>query len=102
VVSMDGGTPQKIVDKDTGSATWSPDGNILALSFYTRTGPFLATYDLRSGKLSQLPSSTGLIGAQWLMQDTLIAAARHPARTARQVRVVANPPPAKGSRVRRV
>ena len=56
VVSMDGGTPQKIVDKDTGSATWSPDGNILALSFYTRTGPFLATYDLRSGKLSQLPS----------------------------------------------
>ena len=80
VVSMDGGTPQKIVDKDTSSATWSPDGNILAVSFYTRTGPFLATYDLRSGKLSQLPSSTGLIGAQWLTQDTLIAAAQHPAR----------------------
>lgn len=77
---MDGGTPQKIVDKDTGSATWSPDGNLLAVSFYTRTGSFLATYDLRSGKLSQLPSSTGLIGAQWLTQETLIAAARHPER----------------------
>jgi len=80
VVSADGGTPQKIVDKDTGSATWSPDGNILAVSFYTRAGPFLATYDLRSGKLSRFPSSTGLIGAQWLTQDTLIAAAQHPAR----------------------
>jgi eukaryotic-like serine/threonine-protein kinase len=80
VVSMDGGTPQTIVEKDGGSATWSPDGNVLAVSYYNGIRFSVATYDFRSGRLSPLPSSQGLIGAQWLTQETLVAYADAPAR----------------------
>jgi hypothetical protein len=31
-------------------------------------------YDLRTGKVSVVPSSSGLLGAMWVTQDTLVAA----------------------------
>ena len=80
VVSTDGGVPQRIVDKAAASATWSPDGNLLVVSVLSGTSPALSIYDFRSGRLSPLPSSQGLIGAQWLTQETLVAFTQSPPR----------------------
>src|SRR5271167_3455894 len=35
---------------------------------------YLQTSDLRTGELSVVPSSQGLVGAQWITQDNLVAA----------------------------
>ena len=80
IVSMDGGPPQRIFEKNGSTATWSPDGNRLVVTSHDATDWELATYDLRSGRLSPLPSSRGLSGAQWLTQETLVALAKFPRR----------------------
>jgi serine/threonine protein kinase/WD40 repeat protein len=78
VVSMDGGTPQRIVEQPSIGANWSPDGNLLVLS--TFTGPpglagksLLQIFDFRTGKMSEVPSSLGLSGGMWITQDTFVA-----------------------------
>ncbi len=79
VVSMDGGLPQRIGEKSV-IANFSPDGNILVMTSYpdARLGEqdrvYLQTFDLRTGKLSVVPSSQGLVGGLWITQDNLVAA----------------------------
>lgn len=75
VISMDGGSPQKIEDKNLTSATWSPDGNLLAMTSW-REGynSGLQVFDFRTGKLSDIPSPQPVMGGQWIGQDVLVAA----------------------------
>lgn len=63
VVGLDGGTPRRIMGKDGATATWSPDGNLLAVVSFNGNYAALAIYDLRNGSLSSLPSTQGLAGA---------------------------------------
>src|SRR5271155_5412446 len=73
VISMDGGTPQK-VSENAWYANWSPDGNYLFYRNYRNPlPPFPAQIvDVRTGKKSALPSSEGL-GGTWITQDSLVA-----------------------------
>jgi eukaryotic-like serine/threonine-protein kinase len=80
VIGMGGGQPQKIKLKDSYVATWSPDGNLLAVDSLTEgkhpgeaNSDDVEIFDIRTGKLSVVPSSLGLVGAQWIAQDALIA-----------------------------
>jgi Tol biopolymer transport system component len=85
VVSMDGGAPQRVVEKGSGFANWSPDGNLLVMMSVDENKPAadksaytLDILDLRTGKTSRVPSSSqGLVGALWINQNTLIAARDH-------------------------
>lgn len=70
VISMEGGTPQKIRDNAI-YATWSPDGNYL---FF---GHFLPPYqieitDLRTGQNSTIPNPKDFASGFWLNQNTLV------------------------------
>ncbi len=79
VVSMDGGLPQRIVEKNS-IANFSPDGNLLVMTSWAdapvgeKNRVYLQTSDLRTGKLSVVPSSQGLVGGLWFTQDNLAAA----------------------------
>jgi tricorn protease-like protein len=79
VISKDGGQPQRI--KGAIGADWSPEGNLLLLTTLIEGKQLgdkdsleLKTFDIRTGKISVVPSSVGTIGAMWIAQDTLIAA----------------------------
>jgi len=75
VISIDGGSPQKIAENNSSSGTWSPDGSLLALTVWPRGNtPKLQIFDFRTGRLSDVPSSQGLLGGQWVAQDMLVAA----------------------------
>jgi Tol biopolymer transport system component len=80
VVSMAGGLPARIVDKNSEGGAFSPDGNILVGTAWTdahageQARPYLETFDLRTGKLSIVPSSQGMFGVMWITQDSIIAA----------------------------
>ena len=77
VISMEGGAPQKVVEKVSRAANWSPDGKLLVFTRWIDSDhPELQILDLRSNKVSLLPSSQGLQGGQWVSQDVLVAAAR--------------------------
>jgi hypothetical protein len=69
VVSMEGGTPQKIVDNAC-CPIWSPDGDFLFYHHGWGGGGMIA--DLLTGKKSAVPSSERLFPF-WLDQNTLIA-----------------------------
>jgi hypothetical protein len=77
---MDGGALEKIIDGNSGVATWSPDGNFLVVTSWNnapnaaRDNVYLQVFDLRTKKLSVVPSSYGIFGAQWITQDRLVAA----------------------------
>jgi eukaryotic-like serine/threonine-protein kinase len=79
VVGLDGGQPQTIVEKDSGNASWSPDGNLLVVTRWAgepaheRPNSYLQTFDFRTGQLSQIPGSQGMGGAHWTSQDSLVA-----------------------------
>jgi len=79
VVSMDGGLPQRIGEKNV-IANFSPDGNLLVMTSLAdahlgeKSRVYLQTFDLRTGKLSVVPSSQGLVGGLWIAQDNLVAA----------------------------
>jgi serine/threonine protein kinase/Tol biopolymer transport system component len=79
VINMDGGLPKKIVEKNSNAANWSPDGQLLVLTSWTdaaseRNPAYLQIFDLRTGKISLVPSSQGMIGGWWITHDTLVAA----------------------------
>jgi eukaryotic-like serine/threonine-protein kinase len=75
VISMDGGTPEKVAGGYLTSATWSPDGNLLAMTVWlTGNTAKLETFDFRTGKQTPVPDSQGLLGGQWVGQDLLAAA----------------------------
>jgi DNA-binding winged helix-turn-helix (wHTH) protein/Tol biopolymer transport system component len=77
VISMDGGSPQRVVEKDASSANWSPDGKLLV--FMTRDAAHyeLQFLDLQTGKRSVVPGSRDLLGGQWVAENTLVAAPRN-------------------------
>ena len=70
LISMDGGSPQTIAEKDTYGANWSPDGNLLV--FVDPGG--IELFDLRTGKRSVVPGRAGLNGIRWIAEDMLVAA----------------------------
>jgi Tol biopolymer transport system component len=75
IISMDGGSPQKILENDTWAASWSPDGNRLVYADYIdRPHTKFQFYDIRSGNRSIVPGSQDLIGVQWAADDMLVAA----------------------------
>jgi len=77
-ISLDGGQPQKIVDKDANAANWSADGNVLVFQYDRGPAhPELQFLDLRTGKRSVVPGSQGLEGGQWVGEDTLVATPRN-------------------------
>jgi Tol biopolymer transport system component len=77
VISMDGGPPQRVVEKDASAANWSPDGNLLVFNTRDAAHPELQFLDLRTGKRSIVPESQDLVGGQWVSEDTLVAAPRN-------------------------
>ena len=80
VISMDGGAPQRLVESNAYSGTWSPDGNFLAWTsfvdepFGVGNKPTPQIMDLRTGKSSALPDSQGMQGPFWVTQDVIVAA----------------------------
>ena len=74
VISMDRDVPQKVIAQDSLAANWSPDGNLLVFTdTHEATQLKLLILDLRTGLRSVVPDSRGLVGGQWIAQDTLIA-----------------------------
>ncbi len=77
VVSINGGAPQKITDNAT-APDWSPDGNLLTISNTRPESEGAASrfqpriVDLRSGTVSVLPDSQGIVGPWFVSQDVLI------------------------------
>jgi len=81
VINMDGGPPQRIVEKNSSGANWSPDGNRLVLTSWIegrhageKNSNELQIIDLRSGKTSVAASSQGIVGGWWITQDSLVGA----------------------------
>ena len=81
VISIDGGQPQKVVDKHANAANWSADGKVLVFE-YDRdpTHPELQFLELATGKRSVVPGSQGLDGGQWVSEDMLVAAPTNSAK----------------------
>jgi serine/threonine protein kinase/Tol biopolymer transport system component len=75
LIDMNGGQPQRIVEKGD-DAYWSPDGN--AVVFESPDG--LQIYDLHTGKASPVPGAQHIWGPYWVTQDTLVAATEGPNR----------------------
>jgi len=80
IVSMNGGTPRRFSGNGWG-ASWSPDGNLLALILpvpgkqWGEKGFWaVGIADVRDGKVSHVPGSEGLIGPWFVTQDTVVAA----------------------------
>jgi Tol biopolymer transport system component len=75
VISMDGGPPQRVVEKDANAANWSSDGNVLVFGKARDSAHSeLQFLDLRTGKRSVVPDSQDLLGGQWVTENTLVAA----------------------------
>ncbi len=83
VISMDGGPPRRLAEKESWAASWSPDGNRLVFSDYTdRPHVRFQIYDLGTGNRSIVPETDGLTGVQWVAKALLVAASTDRARLA--------------------
>jgi Tol biopolymer transport system component len=71
VISMDGGTPQRVSDNAV-YAHWSPDGTYLS---YASPDAVFHIADLRTGEKSTPPYQQGRAGF-WVDQDTLLATSK--------------------------
>jgi eukaryotic-like serine/threonine-protein kinase len=78
VISMDGGPPRRIAEKQSWAASWSPDGNRVVFANYTDYPHNIKfeIYDLRTENRSFVPEADGLTGVQWVAEDLLVAASR--------------------------
>ena len=77
VVNIEGGSPQKVVEKRTWVPSWSPDGNFLVYADYSEAEHDKFQFlDLRTGNRSLVSGSQDLLGVQWVAEDTLVAATR--------------------------
>jgi dipeptidyl aminopeptidase/acylaminoacyl peptidase len=75
MIGADGGSPQRIVDKDSDAADWSPDGKLLAFADRTDgSHPQLDLLDIATRKISVIPGSEGLFGVGWVGANSLVAA----------------------------
>ena len=90
LVGIDGGLPQMIIEKNSTAASWSPDGNLLVASFWSESSSgegdknYLQIFDVRHGNLSPIPSSRGACCAEWITNDTLVAANQEATKVANQ------------------
>jgi hypothetical protein len=74
VISMDGGTPQRLGNGHFFAPNWSPDGMHLAVTVNeTHRDVALQLFDLQAGTFSPVFSSSGFIGSQWVGPNQLIA-----------------------------
>ena len=74
LISMDGGTPQTLVETDSRSARWSPDGSRLVFIDSSNPGRSnMQLFDLRTGKRSVVPGSQGFYTVRWVADDLLVA-----------------------------
>jgi Tol biopolymer transport system component/DNA-binding winged helix-turn-helix (wHTH) protein len=81
VISVDGGPPQRVVEKDASTANWSPDGNVLVFQYgHDPAHPEMQFLDLRTGKRSLVPESQDLFGGQWVNENTVVAAPTNTAK----------------------
>jgi Tol biopolymer transport system component len=80
VISIDGGPPRRISEKQSWHASWSPDGNQLVFADYSEPHVKFDIYDLRTGNRSIVPEADGLTGVQWGGEDLLVAASTDRAR----------------------
>ena len=81
VISVDGGQPQEIVEKDANAANWSTDGNVLVFGKARDAAHSeLQFLDLRTGKRSVVPDSQDLGGGQWVSENVLVAASLNEAK----------------------
>jgi hypothetical protein len=78
-IDMDGRHLKKLATGAVGPH-WSPDGNMLVMTSYIpgkvgseRKSVQLQVLDLRTGQLSTVVGSEGMIGAFWVTQDVLVA-----------------------------
>jgi serine/threonine protein kinase len=78
-IGMDGGPPHRIASQ-SGAAKFSPDQNLLIITSVIegmhpgdKNSLELQLLDLRTGKISVLPSSEGKLGGEWITQDTIVA-----------------------------
>ncbi len=74
VVSMNGGTPQKLSDNSV-APDWSPDGNSLAVSSYVDGVYYSRLINMRDGNVTKVPDSKDTLGPWFATPDTLIAVA---------------------------
>ena len=76
VISIDGGPPRRIAERQSWAASWSPDGNRVVFANYTDYPHNIKfeIYDLRTGNRSFVPEADGLTGVQWVAEDLLVAA----------------------------
>ena len=79
VMSINGGTPQKLADFGT-APDWSPDGSALAVTHYfaNESSPSHAYYGLQildshTGKVTDVPDSKEKVGPWFISQDEIIA-----------------------------
>ncbi len=77
VISMEGGPPRRIAEKQSWGASWSPNGSQVVFSDYA-DNPHVNfdVYDLRTGNVSIVPETYDLRGVQWVAEDLLVAASR--------------------------
>ena len=81
IISVDGGQPQEIVEKDANAANWSSDGNVLVFGKARDAAHSeLQFLDLRTGKRSVVPDSQDLLGGQWVSENVLVAASLNEAK----------------------
>jgi eukaryotic-like serine/threonine-protein kinase len=85
VIDTNGAFPPRAIATGNASwsaaVSWSPDGNLLLVESGIR-GKFrsdknsseLRIADLRTGETSVVPFSQGLIGGEWITQDSIVAA----------------------------
>jgi eukaryotic-like serine/threonine-protein kinase len=74
LISMDGGTPQTLVETDSRGARWSPDGSRLVLIDSSNPAHSnIQIFDLRTGKRTVVPGSQGFYVVRWVADDLLAA-----------------------------
>ena len=82
IVSMNGGTPQKLAENGV-APDWSPDENLLAVSSFMQGAYQSRIVDVRNGNVSLVPGSKDTLGAWFGTQDTLIATANEQSKIVR-------------------
>jgi WD40 repeat protein len=74
LISMDGGTPQTLVETDSRGARWSPDGSRLVLIDSSNPAHSnIQLFDLRTGKRSVVPGSQDFYTVRWVADNLLVA-----------------------------
>jgi serine/threonine protein kinase/Tol biopolymer transport system component len=77
VMSMDGGSPRRIAEKNSWHPSWSPDGTRVVFADYgDRLHTKFLIYDLRTGNRSFVPETDEFTGVQWVGEDLLVAASK--------------------------